>query len=371
MIRWGAAVPPTTRTRSSTTSPRATRRASIDACARWLLPLLSLLFFFSGPCALVYQVMWLRLLALVFGVTVYAASTVLASFMGGLALGSFAAGRVAGRLRSPLARSASLEIGVGVSALRHPAAPRAVKSVWVALQPSLPASLPFLTVARFVGAFARAYRADDVDGRDAADRDAIGARQGDRRSAAASGCSTRSTRPARSSARSPRAFISWPTSASRVRFRSPRRSTSRSAATRDRSVAGCARAWRLIGSASSADGCDCGRPRRPDRCPALDAPCSGRSCCPALMSLALEIVWFRMLVTLLRPTAYAFTIMLAAVLAGIAFGSAIAAPLLRAAARWLADTDGRSSCSSASPRCCRSTRWRASNTAAAPGSARC
>jgi spermidine synthase len=53
------------------------------------------------------------------------------------------------------------------------------------------------------------------------------------------------------------------------------------------------------------------------------------------MSLALEIVWFRILVTLLRPTAYAFTIMLAAVLAGIALGSAIAAPLLRIGKRWL------------------------------------
>jgi hypothetical protein len=41
----------------------------------WLLPLLSLLFFFSGACALVYQVMWLRLLALVFGVMVYASAT--------------------------------------------------------------------------------------------------------------------------------------------------------------------------------------------------------------------------------------------------------------------------------------------------------
>ena len=54
-----------------------------------------------------------------------------------------------------------------------------------------------------------------------------------------------------------------------------------------------------------------------------------------VMSLALEIVWFRMLVTLLRPTAYAFTIMLAAVLAGIALGSAIAAPFLRRGRRWL------------------------------------
>ena len=48
-----------------------------------------------------------------------------------------------------------------------------------------------------------------------------------------------------------------------------------------------------------------------------------------LLSLALEIIWFRMLVVFLRPTAYAFTIMLACVLGGIALGSAIASPLLR------------------------------------------
>jgi spermidine synthase len=54
-----------------------------------------------------------------------------------------------------------------------------------------------------------------------------------------------------------------------------------------------------------------------------------------LMSLALEIIWFRMLVLFLRPTAYAFTIMLACVLAGIAIGSVIAAPLLRRRRNWL------------------------------------
>ena len=51
---------------------------------------LLLLFFCSGACGLIYQVLWLRLLSLVFGVTVYAASTVLAAFMAGLALGSAA-----------------------------------------------------------------------------------------------------------------------------------------------------------------------------------------------------------------------------------------------------------------------------------------
>ena len=54
---------------------------------------LAVLFFLSGACALVYQVLWLRLLGLVFGVTILAATTVLASFMGGLAIGSLVAGR--------------------------------------------------------------------------------------------------------------------------------------------------------------------------------------------------------------------------------------------------------------------------------------
>ena len=45
----------------------------------WLLPTLAGLLLFSGVCALVYQVLWLRLLSLTFGVTTYAASTVLAT----------------------------------------------------------------------------------------------------------------------------------------------------------------------------------------------------------------------------------------------------------------------------------------------------
>jgi spermidine synthase len=49
-----------------------------------------------------------------------------------------------------------------------------------------------------------------------------------------------------------------------------------------------------------------------------------------LTSLALEVIWFRMIVLIVRPTVYAFSFMLAAVLAGIALGSAIVAPFMRA-----------------------------------------
>ncbi len=54
-----------------------------------------------------------------------------------------------------------------------------------------------------------------------------------------------------------------------------------------------------------------------------------------LASLALEVVWFRILVLFIPATTYAFTTMLAAVLGGIAAGSWLAARLLRRDRDWL------------------------------------
>ena len=45
------------------------------------------------------------------------------------------------------------------------------------------------------------------------------------------------------------------------------------------------------------------------------------------VSFGLEIIWFRMLILLFRPTTYAFTVMLATVLAGIAIGSWLSTPV--------------------------------------------
>jgi len=76
-----------------------------------------LLYAASGAAALVYEVTWTRLLTLQLGHTVAAASTVLAAFMGGLALGAWAAGR----LRAPSLRAyAILELVVAVAALLLP-----------------------------------------------------------------------------------------------------------------------------------------------------------------------------------------------------------------------------------------------------------
>jgi len=77
----------------------------------------------SGAAALLYQVVWSRLLTLHVGHTVAAVGTVLAAFMGGLAMGAAVGGRVAPRLPRPraLAAYALLEAAIGACALLLPA----------------------------------------------------------------------------------------------------------------------------------------------------------------------------------------------------------------------------------------------------------
>lgn len=85
---------------------------------RWSLKLpVYFLFFLSGACGLIYQVVWSRMLTHVFGSTVLAVSTVLAAFMSGLALGSYCLGKRGDRISNPLRGFAFCELGIAVSAL--------------------------------------------------------------------------------------------------------------------------------------------------------------------------------------------------------------------------------------------------------------
>ncbi len=75
----------------------------------------------SGGAALVYEVVWLRLLSLVMGSTAYALSAMLTAFLGGLAFGAWGAGR-ATRVRAPSLRAyAALELGIALLAGAMPA----------------------------------------------------------------------------------------------------------------------------------------------------------------------------------------------------------------------------------------------------------
>lgn len=78
------------------------------------------LFVLSGATGLVYETIWTRMLTLVFGNTVHAASTVVAAFMGGLAIGSFYFGRLADRRKDVLRIYGLLECGVAIFALCMP-----------------------------------------------------------------------------------------------------------------------------------------------------------------------------------------------------------------------------------------------------------
>ncbi len=77
-------------------------------------------FLLSGACGLAYEVVWTRLISREVGHTSFALATVLAAFMGGLALGSWIAMRLVGRLRNPVAWYGALEIAIGLSALAVP-----------------------------------------------------------------------------------------------------------------------------------------------------------------------------------------------------------------------------------------------------------
>src|SRR5437016_12557136 len=95
------------------------------------------LCFLSGISGLLYEVAWTRMLHLLFGDTVLAVSTVLASFMAGFALGSFWIGRHVDRRPHVLPLYAALEAMIGVSAILLPVALDALTPVYVWLHRQL------------------------------------------------------------------------------------------------------------------------------------------------------------------------------------------------------------------------------------------
>src|SRR5579872_5904227 len=82
------------------------------------LPILLLLFAGSGCSALIYEIVWYQLLQLVIGSTAISLGVLLATFMGGLCLGSLLLPRyLAKRRYHPLRVYAAIEAGIGVSGL--------------------------------------------------------------------------------------------------------------------------------------------------------------------------------------------------------------------------------------------------------------
>jgi spermidine synthase len=85
--------------------------------AHRFLPVLLLLFVGSGCAALIYEVVWLQLLQLVVGSNAISVGVLLATFMGGMCLGSYLLPRYVDRKHHPLKVYAFLELGIGALGL--------------------------------------------------------------------------------------------------------------------------------------------------------------------------------------------------------------------------------------------------------------
>ena len=111
-----------------------------------------LAFFLSGASSLLFESLWTRELTLVFGSTTLAISTVLATFMGGLGLGSWLASKKADSFPEPLRTYALVEGGVGVYALIVPVILSGYPALARGLYHTLGDHYVALSLGRFVAA---------------------------------------------------------------------------------------------------------------------------------------------------------------------------------------------------------------------------
>ncbi|MGO9239266.1 MAG: fused MFS/spermidine synthase [Bryobacteraceae bacterium] len=115
-----------------------------------------LFFFLSGFCSLLYQVVWLRVAMAGFGVTTPLVSIVLSIFMAGLALGSWAGGRLVRRLEHRpagffIALYGAIELVIGISGLTVAPLLRAGRTVLAGQNASWDSAGYYLVSAAWIG----------------------------------------------------------------------------------------------------------------------------------------------------------------------------------------------------------------------------
>ena len=112
------------------------------------------LFFVSGFSGLMYEIIWVHKLALIFGNTALAVSTVLAAFMAGLGFGSLWFGRlVEGRHGRALLWYVWLEVGIGLFALVSLPMLDAFEGLYVWLYRTFGATWYLMSLVRLACAF--------------------------------------------------------------------------------------------------------------------------------------------------------------------------------------------------------------------------
>ena len=270
------------------------------------------------------------MLGWVFGVTIYAASAVWATFMAGLAIGSYVAGVAGDRVRNPLRWFGATEILIGATAVATPRLLEALQHLYVRLYPSLPDGLAALTIARLLIAFtvlivptvlmgatlplvlkASTFRSSSL-------AEQVGLLYGSNAAGAIVGTLAAGL------------YLIPELGIERTFLVAGGLNVVVGASAVGVSIA---RREAIAPATVESMATDPQEPpiadRRGLRLILVVFTLSG------VVSLALEVVWFRVLTMFLRPTVYAFSVMLATILAGISLGSYLATPWLGRRIRWM------------------------------------
>ena len=121
----------------------------LPSYSSFTLRILPLLFFASGASSLIFETIFTRLLTYSFGNTAHAVSTVLAAFLGGLALGAYLIGRWVDRRPPSLWIYGLLELFVGVYCLFIPELFALLTQAYVGLNHLFDFGPAALTAVRF------------------------------------------------------------------------------------------------------------------------------------------------------------------------------------------------------------------------------
>jgi spermidine synthase len=110
--------------------------------------------FFSGLSALIFEIVWAKVFALVFGSTILSVSAVVSSFFAGLAIGSLVFGKASDRSSNVLRLYGLIEIGIGISSLLATLSPSAFSGLFGLIQRAFVERYSLLILSRFLVSFA-------------------------------------------------------------------------------------------------------------------------------------------------------------------------------------------------------------------------